>query len=1167
MVEFRAGLKLFAVLGVLVLRPAGASDFCGLAEAPPVWLDPASSKILVETPSSISSDDATATSTRAVSFGLSSLSLADVAQPVAQYPVTYLLDGEPSQNSVDLIPGGTRFSIALPPGASFLEAGALSRDWVDFEPLACAETASTVQCDAPPDKDVWFPVTIAVEYESAGLQTLSVSMEAPDGTTIDGVSVVAVDSEVLPHDAEPVVVDVLFLHDPAIADVFPGSKLRTEFDSWIAFANHSLKESGVKIILRNVGIDEFAVDPALQYFEALNAVRTSDFYDLRRQQTGADIGIYYKRKTRTESCGQASLGLPGSLITRNSNSMALVQEDLRECGAPSQTFLHEIGHVMGLGHEVDVPRYAAPRGYWTFARGHFEESGQHPNESRRGTIMSGNTTNRLSNPDVTCPTGLPCGVPIGDPKQAHAAKALNALRWAIRDTNASNVDPLASDVGIWLRGLPSSDDTIRVRAELQNYSSIAQSNVTFELSIPDGWALSGTEPAGACVPVSGDSDYGCELQSLAAFGSGSVDFRFTPGEQFTPAFSAKLLQADAFSYNDQSQYDPRYNLRVATQLLDLSDDPNSSFAGRFDVHLSSHVHSNPTVSLGLDFDSNISFWTFPSIRVQSGYDFQMGRPEWEFVGCNSGPTANGYEVRCLENRPLPIWNESYELPPFENRSIASFTFENGSPVEEPELVIETEYPLALPEPDLVVSKSADPSSLGEPGGRVNFALQVRNNVDSALSVDTMVDDVHGNLDGQGDCATGASIAPGDSYQCAYEVELSGDAGEVFESTTTATASDAQGNQYVAIGEASVSIDDVIPEPGVEKTVTPALVNEPGETVTFTVRVENGPREPISLQALSDDVHGDLQGRGSCDLPQSIPEGGSYQCTYTALAQGNVGQDEVSTVTATVADNEGNLVDASGSATVVFSDVLPSIEVEKTATPQTVPQPGGAVSFWLEIRNTSVEPVELTDLIDDVYGDLNGQGSCLLPASLSSGDSFACEFAADVMGVVGSSETSTVTATAVDDEANTVLGSASATVEIVRPEADLSVRIEDSADPIQAGGSVVLSVEAFNNGPDTASEVGIRLALPAGFELSSSTGCSEDPNGVPVCSIGELEAGSSRAVTFSVASDLGLDGMAVFEATVSSPIIVEVNPGDERSVEMTDILGDDVIFRDSFQSRN
>jgi uncharacterized repeat protein (TIGR01451 family) len=77
-------------------------------------------------------------------------------------------------------------------------------------------------------------------------------------------------------------------------------------------------------------------------------------------------------------------------------------------------------------------------------------------------------------------------------------------------------------------------------------------------------------------------------------------------------------------------------------------------------------------------------------------------------------------------------------------------------------------------------KTADPTSVAEPGGSVTYTFVVNNTsaVDS-VDIDTLDDSIYGDLNGQGDCSVPQTIAAGGSYSCSITVDVSGNAGDTF----------------------------------------------------------------------------------------------------------------------------------------------------------------------------------------------------------------------------------------------------------------------------------------------------------------------------------------------------------------------------------------------------
>jgi len=91
----------------------------------------------------------------------------------------------------------------------------------------------------------------------------------------------------------------------------------------------------------------------------------------------------------------------------------------------------------------------------------------------------------------------------------------------------------------------------------------------------------------------------------------------------------------------------------------------------------------------------------------------------------------------------------------------------------------------------------------------------------------------------------------------------------------------------------------------------------------------------------------------------------------------------------------------------------SLSVVKSASPTQVPEPGGTVTFTVQVTNTaSIESVTITSLVDSIYGDLIGSNAgvtdntcpTLLNQQLAPGGSSTCSFKALVSGNAGRRET-------------------------------------------------------------------------------------------------------------------------------------------------------------------
>ena len=206
----------------------------------------------------------------------------------------------------------------------------------------------------------------------------------------------------------------------------------------------------------------------------------------------------------------------------------------------------------------------------------------------------------------------------------------------------------------------------------------------------------------------------------------------------------------------------------------------------------------------------------------------------------------------------------------------------------------------------------------------------------------------------------------------------------------------------------------------------------------------------------------------------LAKDGSYSCFFFAEVTGNAGATHTNIVTVRAVDNERNQATDTDDAVVTIANVMPKIEVTKTADPLSVPEPGGQVNFTVTVKNESAEPITLTALTDSVYGNLTLPArGCILPIlPIAVGATYTCSFFGAVVGDVGS-HTNTVTGTAVDDEQNPATDTDDAVVAITDVVPTILVT-KTAAPPLrpEPGGAVIFTVTVTN----TADEP-VTLALP------------------------------------------------------------------------------------------
>jgi uncharacterized repeat protein (TIGR01451 family) len=329
-------------------------------------------------------------------------------------------------------------------------------------------------------------------------------------------------------------------------------------------------------------------------------------------------------------------------------------------------------------------------------------------------------------------------------------------------------------------------------------------------------------------------------------------------------------------------------------------------------------------------------------------------------------------------------------------------------------------------PEIVLTKSATPSVLPESGGDSTFTFTVTNQTAEPFSLNSLVDDKFGDLNGKGSCVTPQTIPGLGSYSCTYTVTLGNWTVVPFDNTATATGVDDEGNQASDSDSFRITFTDLMPGLSLTKSATPSVLPESGGDSTFTFTVTNQTEESLSLSSLVDDKFGDLNGKGNCVTPQTIVGLGSYSCTYTVSLGNWTTTPFDNTATATGSDDEGNQVSDSDSFRITFTDLLPQVALAKSANPNAISGLGDYVDYTFTISNTGPEAVTVTSLTDPLIA-LSPSCLALIGQTIGIGGSLQC--VSNVYLVIGTGSTFVNTATVIvaDNEANTATASATATI--------------------------------------------------------------------------------------------------------------------------------------------
>ncbi len=376
-------------------------------------------------------------------------------------------------------------------------------------------------------------------------------------------------------------------------------------------------------------------------------------------------------------------------------------------------------------------------------------------------------------------------------------------------------------------------------------------------------------------------------------------------------------------------------------------------------------------------------------------------------------------------------------------------------------------------PTIQVTNQASLPSVDEPGAEVTYAIQVQNTSPESVTLNSLSSDVFGSLNGKGTCASGGVIPSGGTYDCSFTRSISGNGGESKTSIVTATVMDNENNIGSASAAADVAINDLDPTITIEKTASKTSLRAPGGIVTFVVVVDNTSLEDLILTSLLDDKYGDLDGQGSCTLPQEIVPGGSYACSFSGMVNGVSGDVHTNIVTASARDDEFNLVTEFDDASVtLINGSPPSFNISKVPGATTIPEPGGMVTFTIQIQNTFGEELQLISLMDDAFGDLDGQGTCSYPREIDDESSYTCAFSANISGNAGLIHTNVVTAELVEEgPTGSQSDSASITITDVLPSLLVTVT-PDRSDVVDPGEIVAFTVVIENTSVEDISLISL-----------------------------------------------------------------------------------------------
>ncbi len=372
-------------------------------------------------------------------------------------------------------------------------------------------------------------------------------------------------------------------------------------------------------------------------------------------------------------------------------------------------------------------------------------------------------------------------------------------------------------------------------------------------------------------------------------------------------------------------------------------------------------------------------------------------------------------------------------------------------------------------PSVNLDKSVAPAALAEPGGLFTYTLSITNTSVESVTITALTDD--NPLSAECTALIGTSLAAGANTSCTYTVTRT-NAGS-YPNDASVTVQDNEGNSASDTDSESVSVTDVLPTIALDKSVVPATYAEPGGVFTFTLTITNTSVENVTITGLTDD--NGLSAECLALIGTSIAAGGNASCTYT------VSHTEAGTypndASVTVQDNETNSASDFDSESVTVTDVLPTVTLDKSVAPASLPEPGGAFTYTLLITNTSPESVTITALVDS--NPLSAACAALVGTSLTAGANTSCTYT--VSHTEAGTYPNTAQVTVQDNESNSASASDTATASVT--DTAPTVTLDKSASPLtlpEPGGVFTFTLAIVN----TSSEAVTITALTDDNALSA-----------------------------------------------------------------------------------
>lgn len=320
-----------------------------------------------------------------------------------------------------------------------------------------------------------------------------------------------------------------------------------------------------------------------------------------------------------------------------------------------------------------------------------------------------------------------------------------------------------------------------------------------------------------------------------------------------------------------------------------------------------------------------------------------------------------------------------------------------------------------------------------------------------------------------------------------------------------------------------------------------------QNVTYTVAVtNNGPDSSPSQSYSLSLTGGTLVSASGGGMTCTVNTATTATCSGIALG---IGATRTFTVVAT-AQNQGGSMTLTAGVSSTTADLVPGndnasqttivtaqADVQITKTLSTPLTAGQNTTYTIQVKNagpSNAANVSVTDPLPANLTFVSNAGACTTNFPCSLGTLTAGQIVtitstyAVAPGATGSiSNTANVSATTADPNSGNNSAIATGTIGV---STDLAITKVLVGGTLTAGQNATYTINVTNNGPSTATSVGVADVTPAGLTFVSNTGGCTAP--FP-CAIGTLTSGQTVSITSTYAVGAGASGSISNTATVSA----------------------------------